>query len=183
MTPFPYIKYGLTFRLVDDLDAEFILKLRTDEKKSKYLSLTTSELDSQKIWIRAYKEREKRGEEYYIICTCPNKGLRYGVNRIYNITPKGFEIGSWLFDSGLEIYIPIVGDLEARSFAFEFLKSDFCVFNVRKNNKNVLRYHIGFKPEIISEDEENIYFKLSRELFFKHKNTLLKILGYENENA
>ena len=67
----------------------------------------------------------------------------------------------------------------ARSFAFEELNFKTCIFNVRKKNKSVLRYHIAYQAEVIDEDDLNFYFKLTKEAFTIQKNKLLKILGYD----
>jgi len=117
--------------------------------------------------------------EFYIISIDATANKKSGVNRIYNITNNEFEIGSWLYEPGQEISASIIGDLVARSFAFETFRFPSCVFNVRKENKNVLRYHLAFKPDVIKEDEKNIYFRLTVENFTIHKNKLLKILGHE----
>jgi hypothetical protein len=176
---FPLIKYGYLFRLVTVDDAEFILKLRNDPSLSAYLSQTSNLLFDQIEWIRNYKEREKKGIEFYIISIDVTTNKKLGVNRIYNITNNEFEIGSWLYEPGHEISASIIGDLVARSFAFEIFNFPSCVFNVRKENKNVLRYHLAFKPDVIKEDEKNIYFRLIVENFIIHKNKLIKILGHE----
>ena len=52
-------KYGLFLKFVDEDDADFILKLRTNKEKSKYISLTNNDLELQKEWIRKYKDRER----------------------------------------------------------------------------------------------------------------------------
>lgn len=176
---FPFYKYGYLFKLVEIEDAEFILRLRNNPELSAHLSETSTKIELQKEWIKEYKKRERRGIEYYIICIDPKTNRKLGLNRIYNITSSEFEVGSWLYEPNLEISTSIIGDIIARSFGFEFLNVDICVFNVRKENKSVLRYHLGYKPEIVNEDEKNIFFKLSEEAFKFQKYKLLKILGYE----
>ena len=44
-------KYGLTARFVEETDAEFIIKLRTDKSLSMYIHSTDSNVDNQKEWI------------------------------------------------------------------------------------------------------------------------------------
>ncbi len=58
-------KYGLHVRLVREEDAEFILQLRTDPLLSRFLHATKNNLQKQKEWIRDYKLREAKGEDYY----------------------------------------------------------------------------------------------------------------------
>jgi hypothetical protein len=173
-------KYGLTFSSVKVEDATFIYELRTNEKLALYLSATSAKIEDQENWIRGYEEREKKGLEFYFLCHQEND--KYGLNRIYDLTNETFEIGSWIFKEHLNESIPILGDLAVRSFGYSILTSEkkYCTFNVRKKNVKVLRYHKMFKPEIVSEDEENFFFKLSEENFNIQKQKLLKILGYDN---
>jgi hypothetical protein len=177
---FPIKKYGLLFRLVEISDAEFILSLRTDDKLSLYLSETSQSIGKQKNWIIDYKKREFKNEEFYLICCSEDNKTSYGVNRIYNIKDNSFEIGSWLFRSNIGNSIAIISDLFFRTFFFQKTNFVKCVFEVRKKNKKVLKYHKMFSPRIISEDDNNFYFELDRENFIKQKNRLIKLLGYEN---
>ena len=64
---FTYEKYGLQLRFVNEDDAEFIIKLRTDPKLGKFIHSTSSDIEEQKKWIRAYKKREQAGTDYYFI--------------------------------------------------------------------------------------------------------------------
>ncbi|MGI7619221.1 N-acetyltransferase, partial [Campylobacter coli] len=51
--------------LVETKDAEFILKLRSE--KGKYLNQVEYNINKQKEWIKNYKEREAKGEEFYFL--------------------------------------------------------------------------------------------------------------------
>ena len=55
---FPMKRYGISVRLVEEDDAEFILKLRTNRKLSRYLHKTDADIEKQIQWIRNYKKRE-----------------------------------------------------------------------------------------------------------------------------
>ena len=99
----PVTKFGCYFRFVENEDAEFIVKLRNDSKLSRYLSKTSASGLDQKEWINNYKIRENLGQEYYIMCIDIITKQRLGVNRIYNINDKDFEIGSWLFEKNADI--------------------------------------------------------------------------------
>lgn len=176
---FPLTKYGFLYRLVTIDDAEFILNLRNHPTHAMHLSATSNQLEDQVEWIKRYKEREKQGIEFYIISIDAATNKKLGLNRVYNFNGNEYEIGSWLYEPGLEISASIIGDIVARNFAFDVLNFAACVFSVRKANKSVLRYHKGFKPEITKEDEKDVYFRLTVEDFKHHQSKLLKILGYE----
>ena len=64
---FPMKRYGISVRLVEEDDAEFILKLRTNRKLSRYLHKTDADIEKQIQWIRNYKKRELEGTEYYFL--------------------------------------------------------------------------------------------------------------------
>ena len=66
-------KYGLFARFVNESDAEFIVKLRTDPVLGKWIHSTDSDIENQKQWLREYKERERNGLDYYFIFykNCP----------------------------------------------------------------------------------------------------------------
>ncbi len=173
----PFRKFGLTFRTVEEEDASFILGLRNNEIRSRFLSPTNPDLEKQKEWIRLYKQREEKNEEAYFI-SLDEKGGKQGLNRLYNYKKDCFEIGSWLYKPGLEMSVAILGDLAARDYGFETLGFSTCTFEVRKANLSVVRYHVSFKPEKIRETDINYYFRLSYENYKKQRDKLLNILNY-----
>lgn len=166
-------KYNVRRRLVEITDASFILSLRLDKRRGRFLSLTENSLVKQEEWITSYKKKEARGEEFYFIYEHVN-GTPYGVNRIYNILPNSFEIGSWLFSLDSPEGLSVLADLCCRDFAFDKWKYLCCHFEVRKGNKTVINYHRRFRPELIGEDELNYYFCLSREHYVEYRDKLLK---------
>jgi len=168
-------RYGITIRLVDLNDAEFILKLRTNSDLNQHISHTSTNIIDQIIWIQNYKLREQHGTEYYFIAV-DIEGNKYGTTRIYNIDEKSFEVGSWIFSPESPPGMAIKADIICREIGFDLLNADYCNFQVRKTNKSVLHYHLNYKPKIVNEDEYNIYFILSREDFNTHKIKLLKFI-------
>lgn len=174
----PLHRYGCIFRLVEEHDADFIYSLRTDPRLSRFIHKVNKNLNEQVLWIRDYKAREKKGEEFYFISINPDSGRRQGLNRIYNFRGDSFELGSWVYAPENDISKSILGDIAVREIAYEWLHFNICTFEVRKENKTVLRYHQGYFPELIGEDKENYYFKLDKISFNKHKYKYLNILGY-----
>ena len=59
-------RYGLHVRLVREEDAEFIVKLRTNERNARFIHATSPNIEHQQEWIRNYKEREINGVDYYV---------------------------------------------------------------------------------------------------------------------
>ncbi|WP_426584547.1 GNAT family N-acetyltransferase [Mucilaginibacter sp. R-33] len=149
------------FRLVEESDAEFILSLRTDPVHARYLTHTDNNLQKQIKWIRTYKKREKKRQEYYFLFSDHNH-QPLGVIRLYNITADTYTSGSWIVKPGCDEFVSIKSDLFISEFAASELKNKRCVFDVRKDNKKVLRFHKMF-AKITGEDELNYYFTIDEE--------------------
>jgi len=170
-------KYGLKVRCVQDVDADRILKLRINEKLSKYLHKTENDLDKQLAYIRDYKIREYKKEEFYFAFLIENCLNPIGFSRIHNINyiSKTFSIGSWIFEQNCGIY-PILADILLKEYGFEHLGLNLCYFDVRKKNKNVLKYHSYYSPLKINEDRDNFYFCLKKSDFENTKQNILRLL-------
>ena len=167
-------KYGLFLKFVDEDDADFILKLRTNKEKSKYISLTNNDLESQKEWIRRYKDREKSGLEYYFIAYDENKEA-FATYRLYNKTNKTIEIGSFITKQNyLNPINAIKLDILMKEFVYETLNFDQLNFEVMKMNVSVVKYHNEYKPLLIREDEKYYFFVQDRETFNLNKRKFKK---------
>ena len=171
--------YGCNFRLVEIKDVDFILSLRNHEKLSRYINQTGNEIEEQINWLKEYKVREKKGEDFYIICLKEDKITKLGVNRIYNTTMDDFEIGSWVFSPDAGPNKAILGDLFTRSIAFEKLHFKTCRIAARKKNRPVLKYLRRFNPTLISQDELNYYYELNYDAFKIQRDKCLKILKFD----
>lgn len=165
----PINKFNIKLRLVEEKDADFIIKIRTDTAKSRFISGTDSDVEKQKIWIREYKNREKNGDEFYFIAIDENN-IEFATYRIYNKEQNAIEIGSFvskpLYDNPINV---IKVDVILKSFVFEELGFSYLKFEVRKENKSVVNYHKKFKPTLINEDALNYYFILEKETFLTNK--------------
>ncbi|MCF6297749.1 MAG: GNAT family N-acetyltransferase [Flavobacteriaceae bacterium] len=175
----PVSKYGYYYRLVEVEDAEFILSLRNNEKLARFINKTSNKLEEQINWIKEYKKREEKGEDFYFICLTADMKTKLGLNRIYDIESNSCEIGSWLFSSKSGQDKAILGDLFCRSIAFEALNLKICRIAVRKKNKPVLRYTKSFNPKLVFEDELSFNFELKYNEYKEQRDKLLNILGYE----
>lgn len=164
---FEISKFGLRCRLVRESDAEFILSLRTDPNKNKYIHSTDSDIEKQREWIREYKKREDLSLEYYFIYE--KDGTPIGVNRIYDIEDDHCTEGSWiclpLEDSSLTIATALI----IRDIIFEIFDFDYDVFNVSIGNKKVKKFHLISGANIIREDSEQYYFLLDKGSYFKNR--------------
>lgn len=161
-------KYGIHCRLVNEKDADFIVKLRTDEKRRKYIHSTDSDVNAQIQWIREYKQREAKGEEYYFIYDI--NGMPFGVNRIYNIAADHCTEGSWVCLPLEDSSKTIASALIIRDLIFEFFQFDYDLFNVSIGNNKVKKFHKISGANIIGQNEEEFYFQLQKDSYFTNRD-------------
>lgn len=166
-------RYGIHVRLVNESDADFIVKLRTDSRLGRYIHQTSENVELQKKWIRDYKKREADGLEYYFVFSF--QGEDCGVARLYDIKGVDFVSGSWVFSPSAPVGVSILGSILTKEIAYEFLHLENDYADMRKENKSVVRFNMSFEPEILREDEENIYVKFDRTKFEQHKKKHIKL--------
>lgn len=174
----PYVR-GKTifFREVTVDDAEFILDLRTDPEKGKYLSLTASDLDKQKSFIASYLKSQT--DFYFIICDWNWK--RLGTIRIYDIQGDSFSWGSWILSKEASVNAAIESVLLLYDFAFFALHYRKSHFNVRKENQRVLDFHKRFGALVVAEDDLDFYFEYDRDAYASARRKYRRYLPQESE--
>ena len=174
-------RYGLYCRLVIEDDAEFIIKLRTDTKLTRFIHDTNPDIENQRLWIRKYKEREIKGEEYYFIYYV--NGEPCGLNRLYDIKENGtFNGGSWVFkDSSYEL-ASVAALCIHLEIAFDNLGliENVMPDAVHENNKSVLKINKMFGASVYGEiiDSKGKYYQLRRtkEDFYNSEKKFLQYL-------
>lgn len=150
---------NIRLRDIEIDDASFILQLRLDEDKNRYLHKTSPILENQINYINSYKQKDD--EYYFIIESLSTEKL--GTVRIYDVAGDSFCWGSWLMVNDA----PRTAALESALLVYEFAFYNLCFvkthFDVRKNNERVVAFHTRMGAKIVSEDELNYYFKFTRE--------------------
>ena len=149
----------VNIRPVNVNDAEFILSLRCDEKKSKYLHKTEYNIDKQVQYIERCLGLDN---EWYFIITRKG-GEPIGTYRIYDLKEDSFCIGSWLMVDGATPQEALEGEYLVKMFAFEKTGFDKFHFDVRKGNKKVLRFHQMLGAKITGETELDYLFECTKE--------------------
>lgn len=178
-------KYGLYARLVDVEDSEYIVKLRTDEKLSRFIHATDVDVAKQIEWIRNYKKREQEGKDYYFIFY--KNGEPIGVNRIYNINEANFSTGSWVFGPNAPYGAAFLAQIIVRDLAFYDLELEYeeDPSGVYVDNVNVYKYNMiaGLKVlgHTFDEKGENLILGLSKEDYEKGKSRILRMIGVKPE--
>lgn len=153
-------------------DAEFILSLRTDPGKNRYLSLTTSDVSQQRAFIERYQQ--SLTDYYFIICDWQAKCL--GTVRIYDIQGDSFCWGSWILSADAPTSAAVESALLLYDFAFYSLHYKFSHFDVRKENLSVVDFHKRFGALIIQADESDYFFKYSRDSYGSVREKYLRFL-------
>lgn len=173
-------KYGLTYRFVNEEDASFIVSLRTDPIKSRFIGRTDDSVESQKKWIRHYKERERKGTDYYFIFYFGT--IPAGVTRIYEIEDNHFIHGSWVFANNVPPFCSLAAAVIAREVAYDTLglEEEIDTSGIHEDNQGVLQVSRMMGVEFYGErDTSNGKFLLGRlpkSVFIENKNNILKLI-------
>ena len=80
---------SIRLRFVEEDDAEFILELRLDTRYNQFLSSVSADLQSQKDWIKKYKQDEHNKKQFYFIIELLD-GTPCGTIRVYDLTADSF---------------------------------------------------------------------------------------------
>lgn len=164
---------NINLRFVEEADAEFILRLRIDDKYNKFLSKVTADLESQRGWIRNYKIDEKSGKQFYFIIERKD-GTPCGTVRIYDLRADSFCWGSWILNEDKTRYAAIESAFLVYEFGFSKLGYKKSHFDVMKNNSGVISFHTRMGAKKVSEDEVNEYFEITEDVVSKSKTQLLE---------
>ena len=169
----PYVRGKSIFlREVSIEDAEFIVNLRNDPVKSKYISYTSSDINNQKEFIINYNK--SINDFYFIICDWKFNPL--GTIRIYDIIDESFCWGSWIISDNAPLNTAIESALLIYDFGFYALHYSSSHFDVKKENKRVLQFHQRFGAIIVGEDDLNYYFNYTRDNYLEARKKYQKFL-------
>lgn len=166
----------IALRTAEISDAEFILQLRTQSDKTQFLSQVENDLAKQQAWLKAYKHKEKNGEEYYFVIESKT-GESLGLVRVYDLQPDSFCWGSWLIKDEAPKTTAIESALLIYEFGFGQLGYTKAHFDVRKGNQRVIAFHQRFGARIVDEDELNYYFNYTLEDYLTIKEKYRRFLN------
>lgn len=173
---FQITKYGVTARLVTEDDAEFITKLRADDRLGRYIHASDGDVEKQKEWTKEYKQRELQGLDYYFIFS--KDGIDYALDRIYNIdwTHLSFTSGSWICQKGMSIEDAFMTVFITHEIAYDILGLKINLYDVRKENKKVVQFHKKIMRSILYAETELDYLFMSTPVT-REQSMLRKYLG------
>ncbi len=162
----------LTFRDANVGDAAFILSLRTDENKSRYLSAVSADLSAQQAWLKSYAN--SHGQAYFII-EYQNEPI--GTVRLYDAQQDSFCWGSWILKDGRPSHAAMESALMVYSYAVDHLKFRNSHFTVHKGNQRVWGFHERFGAQRIKEDEIEYFYSLPSSAMVKSRIKYAKFLA------
>lgn len=154
--PRKVIGRNVVFRDATPADAEFILGLRTDPVKGRYLSATANDVELQKAWLEKYAG--DTSQVYFIIED--QEGERYGTVRLYDQQGDSFCWGSWILREGRPSGFAVESALMVYRFALS-LGFTRCHFDVRKGNESVWQFHERFGAVRVGETELDYLYNMS----------------------
>ena len=129
---------SINFREIEEKDAAFVLQLRTDAQKSRFIHKTENDLAKQIAYIQNYKNKDQ--EWYFIIESKTGEPL--GTYRIYDVIDNAdFATGSWIIKNDAPVCTAMESAMLLYEFAFEELGFLRAHFDVRKENRRVRAFN------------------------------------------
>lgn len=170
--------YSLNVREIAKADANYLYLLRNDLRYNKFISKIDSSPQAQLDYIKVYHDENKiKRNSFYFLLENKAKNLPCGTVRLYNLSKKSFEWGSWILDENKTRYAALETAIFVYEFAFRTLNLRKSEFKVNIENKKVLSYHIKSGAKIMHTDEENAYFQISSVAALNFADTLRNKLG------
>ena len=164
---------NLIFKNATEMDAKFILSLRVDKVKSRFLSKTHDDLPAQTEWLKNYSNRSV-GEAYFIIFK--NNQIPIGTVRIYDQDFESFSWGSWILSESAPLTAGIESALMVYRFGIDVLGFKSAHFEVLKENVRVWEFHERFGAQRVGEDGPKYFYKIDGSVitnaFAKYKKFL-----------
>ncbi|WP_432380650.1 GNAT family N-acetyltransferase [Duganella sp. P38] len=146
----------LVFRDATVDDAEFILSLRTDASKNRYLSATSSDVQQQRDWLARYAADDN--QIYFIICALDGRPV--GTVRLYDQQGDSFCWGSWIKSDDAPGGFGIESALIIYAYALQ-LGFQRAHFQVSKGNDGVISFHQRFGAVETAENDVEFHYEMS----------------------
>jgi RimJ/RimL family protein N-acetyltransferase len=146
--PASVIGKTLIFRNARTEDAEFILSLRTDQEKSRFLSATSGDVAAQRAWLDGYASRD---DQVYFIIEYQNEPI--GTVRLYDPQGASFCWGSWILKDSRPRQAALESALMVYAYAVDHMGFSASHFDVRKGNERVWQFHERLDAKRVSETE------------------------------
>lgn len=146
----------LMFGNAGPADAEFILGLRTETTKGRFLSATSRDLGLQVAWLK----RCSVDDSQVCFITLDKDGEKFGTVRLYDVRGNSFCWGSWLLKDGAPSGYALESALIVYRFAHLQGMSE-SHFEVHWENESVSRFHERFGAIRMREGEGVFHYKIA----------------------
>jgi len=153
-------------------DAMFILQLRTDPRKKRYLSATNPDLAQQVAWLRGYESA--LDQAYFVVED--KGGDKVGTIRMYDPVGDSFCWGSWILRAGVPATYAAESVLMLYHYAMEKLGFSSSYFAVRKANRSVWRFMEQFGGVRTGVTELDFLYEAKRECVLQSFRRYSRIL-------
>jgi RimJ/RimL family protein N-acetyltransferase len=168
------VGHDLVFRDADVSDAAFIVELRTDERRKRFISPTSPELARQVAWLTAY--RVSRDQAYFIVED--RRGGRAGTIRLYDAVGDSFCWGSWIMRPGAPVNYAVESALILYRYALHELGFSRSYFAVRKANRSVWRFMERFGARRTGEGDIDYFYETTRASIERSFQTYARFLPH-----
>ena len=154
--------------------AAFILGLRLQERKSRYLSGQAPSVAEQMTWMQA---REKLTDDaYFIICELDKPEIPLGTIRLHDAIHEknSIRVSSWVMIDG----VAPKKTLEALALAIDYVERcgySCGHFEVHKNNLSTIRNHLRVGSEVVEENEHTVVFGATSRGFLEKMTTVYRM--------
>lgn len=145
----------LVFRNAVLEDAEFIISLRTDKVKSRYLSQTSGDIEVQRNWLEMYQQDD---EQAYFIIEFDQEPI--GTIRLYDAKADSFCWGSWILKDGRPRYAAMESALMVYSYGYTHLGFKNSHFDVRRDNNRVCEFHERFGATRTDQNSSDYFYRM-----------------------
>ena len=162
----------LQFRDATVADAEFILSLRTDTEKSRYLSTVSAELADQQAWLATYARAD---DQAYFIIEYQHQSI--GTVRLYDAQGDSFCWGSWILKNTRPPHAAMESALMVYAYSLDHLGFRSAHFDVRKGNERVWKFHERFGAQRIGETELDYHYRLDHNAIVQSRQRYRRFLA------
>ena len=139
-------------------DAAFLVALRTDARKRRFISATGPELAPQMAWLTLYASRAN--DAYFVVENRAGDAL--GTIRLYDPDGDAFCFGSWVMKDGAPASAAVEALLMVYHYALHTLGFNRSYFAVRKANRTVWRFMESFGGVRTHETDIDYWYETQR---------------------
>lgn len=164
-------------RSVKEEDAEFIIRIRTDEKMNHFVHTVENDVKKERIWIC---NQHKRVGDYFFSFIRKQDGQILGNISIYNVKDGTGELGRWLsYGNAIE---NLESTVLAHDFAFNTLQISSVYTRTMSENKKIVSFWKrfgGIARENVPVEDFTVYYNIVHKEQYKSeiRPKLIKMLG------